>query len=87
VPAILLGQLAIDREYQRTGLSASLMYFALTTSVRFAQGVGCFGVLTHPLDDGVRGFYGRYGFEALPYDPRGSMIVRIADLSRATEVL
>jgi hypothetical protein len=56
------------------------MFFALTTAVRFSRNVGCFVVLTHPLDDGMRAFYGRFGFETLPYDPRRSMIVRITDL-------
>ena len=80
IPAVLLGQLAVDRRQQGNGYAASLMYFALTTAVRFSQGIGCFGVLTHPLDDGVRAFYGQFGFETLPYDPRRSMIVRITDL-------
>jgi predicted N-acetyltransferase YhbS len=83
VPVLLLGQLAVDRRFQGTGVARSLLFFALTTAVRFAQGVGCFGVVTHPLDDGVRAFYQRFGFEALPFDPRGSMIVRIVDLERS----
>jgi predicted N-acetyltransferase YhbS len=80
IPAVLLGQLAVDRRHQGNGYATSLMYFALTTAVQFAKNIGCFGVLTHPLDDGARAFYSRYGFEALPYDPRRSMIVRITDL-------
>lgn len=80
IPVILLGQLAVDRRHQGRGYAMSLMYFALTTVVEFSKNVGCFGVLTHPLDDGVRDFYSRFGFETLPYDPRGSMVVRVADL-------
>ena len=56
------------------------MLFALTTAVRLSNDIGCFGVLTHPLDDGVRAFYARFGFETLPFDPKRSMIVRIVDL-------
>jgi len=37
-------------------------------------------VLTHRIDDDVRRLYSRFGFEPLPFDPRRSMIVRIADL-------
>jgi hypothetical protein len=80
IPAILLGQLAVDRQHQGNGYATSQMYFALTTAVRFSQGIGCFGVLTHPLDDSVRASYGRFGFDSLPYDPNRSMIVRITDL-------
>jgi predicted N-acetyltransferase YhbS len=82
LPAVLLGQLAVDRRYQGRGCARSLLWFALTTSVRFSKDVGCFGVLTHPLDDELRAFYRRFGFEDLPFDPRRAMIVRIADLER-----
>jgi len=82
VPALLLGQLAIDVRYHGNGYARSLMFFALTTAVRFSEDIGCFGVLTHPLDDGVRAFYGHFGFEDLPFDPRRSMVVRIVDLER-----
>ena len=82
LPAILLGQLAIDQRYQGRGYARSLLLFALTTAMRFSQDIGCFGVLTHPLDDTVRAFYRRFGFEDLPGDPNRAMIVRMADLAR-----
>jgi predicted N-acetyltransferase YhbS len=83
IPALLLGQLAIDQHHQHKGYARSLMLFALTTAVRLAEDIGCFGMLTHPLDDEVRAFYARFGFEDLPFDPRRSMMVRIADLRHA----
>ena len=82
LPAVLLGQLAVDRRYQGLGYARALMWFALTTAVRFSKDVGCFGVLTHPLDDGLRAFYRRFGFEDLPFDPGHAMVVRIIDLER-----
>jgi len=42
--------------------------------------VGSFGVITHPIDDEVRAFYGKWGFQDLPFDPRRAMIVRMVDL-------
>jgi predicted N-acetyltransferase YhbS len=83
IPVLLLGQLAVDRERQGKGCARSLMLFALTTAVRFSEEIGCFGVLTHPLDDQVRAFYSQFGFETLPFDPKRSMIVRIVDLKRS----
>ena len=80
VPIFLLGQLAVDRRFQGNGYARCLLFFALKTSLLVSKEIGCFGVLTHPLDDEVRGFYRRWGFENLPYDPRRSMIVRIKDL-------
>jgi len=82
VPAVLLGQLAVDRRCQGRGYARSLMFFALTTAVRFSKDIGCFCVLTHPLDDGVRAFYRSFGFDDLTFDPVRSMAVRIIDLER-----
>lgn len=48
-----------------------------------AEMVGSIGVVTHPLDDSVRAFYARWGFQDLPFDPRRAMMVRLIDLERA----
>lgn len=83
LPVTLLGQLAVDRHYQGRGLAADLLHFALKMSLRAAEIIGSIGVVTHPLDDGVRGFYAKHGFQELPFDPRRAMIVRMIDLQRA----
>jgi predicted N-acetyltransferase YhbS len=83
LPAVLLGQLAVDLRRQGQGIARSLMFYALTTAVRLSGLVGCFCVLTHPLDDDVRALYAAFGFEDLPFDPARSMAVRIADLVRS----
>jgi predicted N-acetyltransferase YhbS len=80
VPVTLLGQLAVDKDYQGQRHAASLLKFALMTALRASAGVGSFGVITHPLDDSVRRYYARWGFEDLHLDPRRAMIVRMADL-------
>lgn len=80
VPVTLLGQLAVQREYQGQGHARSLLLFALRTAVRLAREVGSFGVVTHPIDDGVRAFYRRWGFEELSGDLHRAMIVRTIDL-------
>jgi predicted N-acetyltransferase YhbS len=82
IPAILLGQLAVDIRYQGQGIARSLMHFALSTTLRLSKEIGCFCLLTHPLDDGVRNFYRDFGFEDLPFDPKGSMAVRMIDLEK-----
>ncbi|RYC29699.1 GNAT family N-acetyltransferase [Lichenibacterium minor] len=80
VPVTLLGQLAIDLAYQGQGHAASLLIFALRTALQASESIGSAGVLTHPLDDGVRRFYARGGFAELPHDPRRAMFVRMVDL-------
>lgn len=83
LPATLLGQLAVDKEFQGQGHATSLLLFALKTALQAARVIGSVGVLTHPLDDGVRGFYARWGFRDLPFDPRRAMFVRMLDLEKA----
>jgi GNAT superfamily N-acetyltransferase len=83
LPATLLGQLGIDKAYQRQGHARSLLLFALTTALRASREVGSFGVLTHPLDEQVRQFCRRWGFQDVPFDPSGSMIVRMIDLEKS----
>jgi len=61
----------------------SLLLFALTTALRASREVGSFGVLPHPIDEQVRQFYRRWGFEDVPFDPRQSMIVRMVDLEKS----
>ncbi|WP_349626948.1 GNAT family N-acetyltransferase [Rhodopseudomonas palustris] len=82
VPVLLLGQLAVDKAYQGHGHAASLLQFALRSALRAAEIVGCVGVVTHPLDDGVRGFYASWGFRDLPFDPRRAMIIRMSELQQ-----
>lgn len=82
VQVTLLGQLAVDKDYQGQRHAGSLMRFALMTALRASADNGSFGVLTHPLDEGVRRFYKRWGFEDLPYDPRRAMIVRMIDIQQ-----
>lgn len=83
VPATLLGQLAVHKDHHSKGYARSLLLFALRTALGASRAVGSFGVFTHPLDDAARGFYARWGFQDLPFDPRRAMIVRMVDLERS----
>jgi GNAT superfamily N-acetyltransferase len=83
VPVTLLGQLAVHNVYHGQGYARSLLLFALTTALRASREVGSFGVITHPVDDKIRAFYRRWGFEDVPFDPKRSMIVRMIDLEKS----
>jgi predicted GNAT family N-acyltransferase len=80
IPMLLLGQLAVDIGNRGRGHAAALLLHVFETSIRFSRDIGCFGILTHPLDEDVRAFYARFGFEDAPFDPDRSMIMRIVDL-------
>jgi GNAT superfamily N-acetyltransferase len=83
LPVFLLGQLAVDLRDQGKGHSVVILRNMLVTALRAADLIGSVGVITHPLDEKVRGFYARYGFQDLPFDPRRSMMVRSVDLHQA----
>ena len=83
LPVTLLGQLAIHKDHRGQGHAASLLLFALKTAVRASESVGSIGVITHPIDDSVRAFYAKWGFQDLPFDPRHAMIARIVDLKKS----
>lgn len=80
IPAVLLGQLAVDSTYQGQGIAQSLLFFTFHTTIRISEQIGCACLITHPLDDKARNFYAHWGFEDTPFDPRGSMIIRVSDL-------
>lgn len=81
--AALLGQLAIHKPHQGQGHARSLLLFALTAALRASREIGSFGVLTHPIDERVREFYRRWGFEDVPFDPKRPMIARVVDLEKS----
>ena len=80
IPALLLGQLAVDSKYQGQGVAGHLLLFAYKTTLNIATQTGCYGLVTHPIDDNARNFYERMGFENNPFDAEGSMIIRMSDL-------
>lgn len=85
LPVLLLGQLAVDKDFQGRGFATSLLHFALKSALRASELIGCVGVITHPLDENLRRFYRQWGFDDLPFDPRRAMMVRIADVRRSFE--
>ena len=82
LPATLLGQLAVHRDFHGNGYARMLLLFALRTALRASQDVASWGIITHPLDDAVRKFYARHGFHDMPFDPHRAMVVRMMDLKK-----
>lgn len=82
IPAVLLGQLAVNKQDQARGLAASLLYYAFRTTIRIAEEIGCFTLLTHPLDEDVRAFYRKFDFADLPGEPHRAMYVRVKDMTK-----
>jgi ribosomal protein S18 acetylase RimI-like enzyme len=72
VPVVLLGRLAIDRDYQEQHLGEVLLFNALRRA--FAVGtreIAAMAVIVDALHDGARRFYERYGFQRFSNDTLG----------------
>lgn len=68
-PVLLLAQMGVHRESQRSGLGRRLVLHALDRAVTMRNMVGCIGVLLDPVI-GMTWYYQRFGFEQVPLGPR-----------------
>ena len=75
VPAVLLGRLAVDLDFQGAGLGGGLIRDAAGLTLRVAEGVGVRALLVHALSDAAVAFYRRYGFKPAPADPHVLMLL------------
>lgn len=69
IPAVLLGQLAIDRSVQGQRLGVSLLQDALLRILQVSKVIGTRVVIVDAISDEARAFYLRFGFTATRTDP------------------
>lgn len=62
VPLLLLGRLAVDREFQGLGLGKDLLADAIRRCAAAAEIAGARGILVHAIDAEAAEFYRRHGF-------------------------
>jgi predicted N-acetyltransferase YhbS len=74
IPIILLGRLAVDREYAGGGIGSDLLRDALVRGFAVFNTVGAKAVITHALTQSARDFYMRHGFSESPQDPMSLMV-------------
>lgn len=65
-PVVIIGRLAVDKEYQGKGLGRALLQDALLRVTRASELVGARAVLVHAVDQEAVPFYARYGFRSFP---------------------
>jgi len=66
IPTILLGRLAIDKNFQGKGIGKILLIDALKRCFGASDSIGAFAVIVDPLDKEAERFYKKYGFIKLP---------------------
>ena len=74
LPIILLGRLAIDKQYHNRGLGSGLLRDALIRCVSVASNTRVFALLVHALSEPAKQFYLSRGFIESPLQPMTLMM-------------
>lgn len=74
LPVILLGRLAIDKNYHNQGLGSALLRDAMIRAVSVADEMGVFAILVHALSEQAKRFYASRGFVESPLQPMTYMM-------------
>jgi GNAT superfamily N-acetyltransferase len=69
LPVLLLGRLAIDRNYHNQGLGRALLRDAMLRAVHVASDAGVFAIMVHALSEQAKRFYLSRGFVESPLQP------------------
>lgn len=80
IPIMVLGRLAIDREYQRNKLGDALLREAILRVLHAADIVGIKAVLVHAISAEAKKFYIKRGFIASPFEPM-TLILPLASIT------
>jgi GNAT superfamily N-acetyltransferase len=62
MPAMLIGQFAVQRAYQGQGLGKKLLFDALGRAIRLSEDIGIYAIRLEAIDDRAKNFYQKYGF-------------------------
>ncbi|NYJ31734.1 GNAT family N-acetyltransferase [Galbitalea soli] len=79
VPVILIGRLAVDREFGGRGLGASLLADALLKGIEASRLVGARAVIVDALNSDAERFYEKFGFTLVPPASKRAMYLLVKD--------
>ena len=80
IPVILLGQLAVDRNYQGKGLGTDLLIDAGKRALAVAEVIGARAIIVQVLDEKAKAFYERSGFLQFSVREPHMLLLRISEL-------
>jgi len=70
VPMLLIGRLAVDRQFQGRGLGVDLLSDGVRRCLEVSEIAGVRAIITHAIDDDAARFYQHYGFIHCPLGER-----------------
>jgi GNAT superfamily N-acetyltransferase len=83
VPVVVLGRLAVDRDFQGKGIGRALVRDAGYRVIQAADIIGIRGIIVQAVSIQAKTFYEHIGFEVSPLDPMALMIT-LADLKASS---
>lgn len=69
IPLMVLGRLAVHRDWQRRGIGAGLLRDAMRRTVQASEIGGLRALAVHAKDTEAAAFYSHFGFKPSPTDP------------------
>lgn len=69
IGCVLIGRLAVDKDYQGRGIGSDLLLHALHTIKAISEMTGVAFVVVDAKDDIAKNFYEKYGFKSLSTNP------------------
>ena len=86
VPVILLGQLAVDRDYQGRGLGSDLLINAAKRALAAADVIGARAIVVQALNERAKLFYERFGFRQFSDREPLMLVLRVSALRDLLQV-
>jgi len=81
IPVIVLGRLAVDRNWQGHGIGKGLLRDAILRTLQAAEIAGIRALLVHALSAEAKAFYEHCGFQPSPIDPL-TLMLRLNDAAK-----
>jgi GNAT superfamily N-acetyltransferase len=78
VPVMILGRLAVDKDFQRRGIGAGLLRDAVLRTIQAADIAGIRAILIHAISENAKRFYESHGFVSSPVDPM-TVLITVAE--------
>jgi GNAT superfamily N-acetyltransferase len=82
VPVMVIGRLAIHKDYQGKRIGPSLLRDAILRTLQAADIAGIRAILVHAISERARQFYEACGFIASPIDPM-TLMITVSEAVRA----
>ncbi|MEG4009454.1 GNAT family N-acetyltransferase [Microcoleus sp. Pol11C1] len=78
IPVMVIGRLAVDRNWQGSGIGRALLRDAILRTLQAAEIVGIRAIIVHAISGDAKQFYQKCGFTVSPIDPM-TLMVKVSD--------